>query len=205
MIGQLSPLPSLDLARHFQDVNGHYKFTDNTQNTYAVMNYKDALPRAQLYYQWEPLDEASTLVRLSDARWNPKQSVLVPTGVAQVETMTPGTDPAEITRYELNTIELSVHAKAEAVLLLNDAYHTRWKAMIDGQPADIFMANHIMRGVRVPAGAHEIRFEYQRPMASLNGFRISSATLLVMIGASLFQGFRTLKRPKTKTRTDPES
>ncbi|MFP6906402.1 MAG: YfhO family protein [Verrucomicrobiota bacterium] len=198
-------IPSMEPIRHFRATNGRYRFTDDTNGTSVLFNFKDALPRAQLYYQWEPLDEAATLKRLAEPGWNPKQSVLVPADSDAPQAGTTGTEPATITAYEPNRIILKVDAKAEGILLLNDAFHKAWSAQVDGQDAAILRANHIMRGVRVPAGSHEIRFEYQRPIASLNGFRISSAALLVMIGASLFHGFRPLKRPKAKTGTDPES
>jgi hypothetical protein len=190
LVTQLGASPSFEVDRYFQEVNGRYAFTDNAKNTFALLKYKDALPKALLYYTWEPLNEASTLKRLAEPGWNPKQTVLVPPEINTPGTTGTGTDPVEVTRYESNIIELIATARTEAVLLLNDAYHTSWQVAIDDQPAELFRANHIMRGVRVPAGAHTIRMEYQRPKATLNGFRISLTVFLAMMGVSLLQGVR---------------
>jgi hypothetical protein len=199
LVAQLSPSPSFEVDRYFQEVNGRYVFTDTAKNTSALLKYKDALPKALLYYNWEPLNEADTLKRLAAPAWNPKQSVLVPSEIAPPGNGSTGSDPVEVTRYENNTVELKATAKADAVLLLNDAFHSSWLVSIDDQPAELFRANHVMRGIRIPAGEHTIRFEYQRPKATLNGFRISLAVFLGMMGVSLFQGIRGCRKSIAET------
>ena len=48
---------------------------------------------------------------------------------------------------------------------------------MDGAPATILPTNHLFRGVRAPAGAHRIRFEY-RPRSLALGAVLSLLTAL---------------------------
>ncbi len=45
-------------------------------------------------------------------------------------------------------------------LVLADTYYPGWSAIIDGVSTEIQQANMMFRAVPVPAGAHEVRFEY---------------------------------------------
>ena len=45
-------------------------------------------------------------------------------------------------------------------LVLNELFSTGWQAVADDQPAPILATNAFMRGVRVPAGASRVRFDY---------------------------------------------
>jgi len=48
----------------------------------------------------------------------------------------------------------------ERFLILNERYHPRWKAHIDGIESPIYPANVFMRGVVVPPGATRITMHY---------------------------------------------
>ena len=50
-----------------------------------------------------------------------------------------------------------------SVLVLTDAFYTGWTASIDGTPAEILPANHVVRGVMVPRGKHLVEFRYRTP------------------------------------------
>lgn len=56
----------------------------------------------------------------------------------------------------------SVQAKAdgERFLIFTQNYLPGWKALIDGQPADIFKVNGVFPGIFVPAGSHKIELTY---------------------------------------------
>jgi hypothetical protein len=45
--------------------------------------------------------------------------------------------------------------------LLRVSYHPRWRLLIDGEPAEYFMAAPAVMGFRVPEGDHEVVFEYE--------------------------------------------
>jgi len=60
---------------------------------------------------------------------------------------------------------LRTQSKSASVLLLNDRFDPKWTVEVDGQPATLLRCNYIMRGVRVPAGNHTVRFSFRIPLS----------------------------------------
>jgi hypothetical protein len=56
--------------------------------------------------------------------------------------------------------EAVVTMREEAVLLLKASYHGRWRATVDGEPADTYMVAPGYVGVGVPFGARNVEFRY---------------------------------------------
>ncbi|HRT34015.1 MAG TPA: YfhO family protein, partial [Bacteroidales bacterium] len=49
----------------------------------------------------------------------------------------------------------------ERIAVFSEIYYPAgWSAKIDGQPVEIIRVNYILRALRVPAGEHEIEFNY---------------------------------------------
>ena len=71
-------------------------------------------------------------------------------------------------------LELDVGACDESYLIITDSYYPGWHATVDGRQAPIHRANHALRAVRIPQGAHRVRFEYRPP-----GFRVGLALSLL--------------------------
>ena len=71
-------------------------------------------------------------------------------------------------------------------------YPYGWKAYIDGQPTEIFRANYILRALNIPAGEHQIRFEF-RPDTVYKGDKVGVACLILMlafVAGSIVWGIR---------------
>ena len=62
--------------------------------------------------------------------------------------------------YEPKKVSVKTSTKSPALLVLNDRYHPDWKVSIDGKIAPLLRCNHLMRGVFVPEGEHEVTFEF---------------------------------------------
>lgn len=75
-----------------------------------------------------------------------------------------------------------------------------WKAYIDGKEADFIRVNYALRGLKVPAGTHEIVFEF-KPRSYYLGENISflsSGILLVLLLIALLSEIRKLNNIKIK-------
>jgi uncharacterized membrane protein YfhO len=71
-----------------------------------------------------------------------------------------GVGRAVIDRYEANRVEVSVEANKDGWLVLTDSYYPVWRAKVDGRKTSIYRANFNFRAIMVPAGRHQVVFEY---------------------------------------------
>ncbi|HEX5398602.1 MAG TPA: hypothetical protein VFY06_06080 [Verrucomicrobiae bacterium] len=77
----------------------------------------------------------------------------------------PGT--VEFTSYATTHIKLHTQATEPTVLLLNDKYDPQWTVTVDGKSEPLLRANFIMRGVYLPAGGHDVQFDFSVPRKPL--------------------------------------
>lgn len=86
--------------------------------------------------------------------------------------------------YEPDEIRLSVDARGGAAFLVDgDAYDAGWKAAVDGVPARVARVDLFLRGLRVPAGRHEVVLRYE-PKALARGLWGALAGVLVLLAAA---------------------
>jgi hypothetical protein len=85
-----------------------------------------------------------------------------------------------VVKYEPSRIELSLQASRASLLVLSETYYPGWKAWIDERPAPIHPVDIALRGVVVPAGAHQLRMEF-RPVILPVSLGISLATAFLLV------------------------
>ena len=120
--------------------------------------------------------------RLADGRaWEPARTALLDVPLPQDYAGAEAPARAEIVRYEPHRIEIRTASDLPAVLVLSENHYPGWQASVDGQFAETLRVNYNLRGVFLPAGAHEVRFVY-RPKSFLIGLLISCLTALALAG-----------------------
>jgi hypothetical protein len=88
-----------------------------------------------------------------------------------------------VVRYEPARIELSLRASRASLLVLAETYYPGWKAWIDEQPVAIHSVDIALRGVVVPAGAHQLRMEFRPVILPVSlGISLATAILLAVVG-----------------------
>jgi uncharacterized membrane protein YfhO len=65
--------------------------------------------------------------------------------------------------------------------VLADPWYPQWRVEVDGKPAKLLRVDHALRGVRVPAGRHQVVFTYQ-DRAMWLGAALTLATCLALAG-----------------------
>ena len=107
----------------------------------------------------------------------------------------PPTSPGRVLRIERGTESVRVEAEsaAPALLVLQDAHWPGWRASIDGEPAEILIADLFVRAVRWPPGRHRLEMVYDPPGVRF-GLALSAlgAVLLLLLAAL---AVRRLRRP----------
>lgn len=98
-----------------------------------------------------------------------------------VEFHVPGHDAgsAEIVEYDANSVVIKASTDKGGILVLTDTFYPGWKAYVDGEPAEIYRVNGLVRGVFLRDGDHTVEFRYL-PASFLAGVALGGISLLTM-------------------------
>jgi hypothetical protein len=180
---------------------GEFTAVTNGPGHLGVIEFTGALPRAQLYSNWQVnTNDESTLALLGNPAFDVHQQVLVanpiPAPLPANTNQAAGTVQIK-DNYEPKRIELDTNVKVPSVLLLNDKFNADWKAWVDGKPEPILRANYIMRGIYLQPGQHDIVFRYEPP------FGIFYVSLSAVIFGIILLGFLVVSKPKQEVAAAP--
>ncbi len=153
----------------------------------AVAANPTALPEAFVAYGWRSsggLRESVQLVEDGTARAL-RDTPVVETAAASPSSPAAATPARRVTRTD-TTVTIEADAPRPGRLVLLDTFYPGWQATVDGRRVPIAATNAAFRSVPVPAGRHEVRFEY-RPASVRWGAVISIAALL-LLGAAIVLG-----------------
>lgn len=105
----------------------------------------------------------------------------------------------QLTHYQPNKLTYQYSASHEQLAVFSEIYYPDgWKVRINGEKADHFRVNYILRGMVVPAGDHEIEFIF-RPAPYFTGRYISlvfSALLVLGMIGFIYQKVQELLRKR---------
>lgn len=105
----------------------------------------------------------------------------------------------KLLEYSPNKLVYSSKTTSEALAIFSEVYYAKgWQASIDGKNMDHFRANYILRGLKVPAGEHQIVFEF-KPALYYQTEKVayaSSGILLLLVGVFAFMAFRKKQTPE---------
>lgn len=163
--------------------------------------YTEGLPTFRMYGNMNSLPRAIVVSKARYAKtgeealrillkndFDPSRSVLL----EEKESFSPGMAGkwrAEIKEETPHHLTLSVSSEKEGFLVLSDTFYPGWKAALDGKETPILRANYAFRAIRLPAGNHEVVFQYE-PFSYKLGCWVSSLTLagiVVFLGTWLFR------------------
>jgi membrane protein YfhO len=91
---------------------------------------------------------------------------------------------AAITEYERERVAVRTSASRPSLLVLTDSWFPGWKAKVDGKSTPVERVDYVIRGVKVPAGAHTVEFTYE-PTSWRVGWILSLLALLTIVSAAV--------------------
>jgi hypothetical protein len=139
----------------------------------------EAMPRLFFVDQVEIAAGTEALNRMLAPGVNLSKSAFVDRAPAVTPVSAEGAQ-ARVTSRRFNEIRVDASLPSAALLVLSEIYYPRWKVEVDGQPGEILRANHILRGVSLPAGEHELVFSYNDSLLKKSRL-VSRVTLLVAV------------------------
>jgi len=166
-----------------------------------VLETRDALPRVWIVHAAKPVAQTETLKLLNSGEVDPRQTALLeepPPDLASPDN--PSADRAVVKTYEADRIRLESATGASGLLVLSEAYYPAWKAYVDGRPVPLYVADHVLRAVPVPAGEHTVELRYESSPLRF-GLAVSLISYLVLIALTV-AGTRRRRKSADKTSTD---
>ncbi len=179
--------PDEGLLRHpvvRQLLNVHHLITPGVQEGVESMAEADGrhlyelsaeLPYAYFPTGIEMVDDTVAAVARTLEVSDPARLTIVEAR-ADGEAPAAGQGRASLVQHEPDRVVLEVAADRGGLLAVSEIHHRRWKAFLDGEEAGVWRVNTAFRGVEVPAGRHELVFEYRSPPFSL-GVWVSLLTI----------------------------
>ena len=144
-----------------------------------VYRNPNVLPRAFMVYQSEYAANAeAALNRLLDKNLDFRTRVILEEAIPQLSAdhEVSQVEQARIVEYQPERVMIETNTPKDGILVLTDTYVPGWQARVDGQPAQVHVADYAFRGVRVPAGQHRVEFVYA-PMSFTVGATLSLAAI----------------------------
>lgn len=134
---------------------------------FRLYENEQALPRAFVVPRAivEP-NEQATFAAMTQSNFNPRDLVYLsdPQGSLTVSDLPAAdkiTGSTEVVQYEPSRVDVQVDINEAGWLVLTDSYTPLWHVLVDGQPAELLIADQLFRATRVPAGEHLISFRYE--------------------------------------------
>lgn len=179
-----------------------------TQGVWIYEN-PNVLPRAFIVHHVTVVDDRQALERLHSDGFNWYLSAILPDELPARQqsqlAATPRRSSGQVTvvDYGLHKVTVNVETRDAGLLILSDAHYPGWQARVDGEEATIHRTNTILRGVFVPAGSHQVTFQF-KPTILRTGLALALAStlfallLLLRAGGPRLDGrFKVLKSRDT--------
>jgi hypothetical protein len=129
---------------------------------FRLLERTTTLPKATFVHEVDVLPDATA--RLAELARRDRD---VPHRVVLERTDAPRPDPApatpatvRLTHRSDERVVVQVTTTAAGYLRLADPYDAGWRATVDGGSTELFVADHYLRAVFVPAGEHVVEFCY---------------------------------------------
>jgi hypothetical protein len=154
------------------------------QSDVHVYERPSALPRAWITSQVEVMDDAAMLARIHEADFDPRTTAIVDSPLACENTVTDDVGQVEIVQYEGNRIVAQVEGGG-GLLIFSEIDYPGWRAAVDGDAVGLVRVDYLLRGLCVPAGAHQVEMVYDPPLVKV-GLVVTILAFLAIVGSGVF-------------------
>jgi hypothetical protein len=147
------------------------------------------LPRAYIVYAAEHIpDDFQAVSRLLDESFDLRNIAVVAEPVDLPVKSNIPSSRAEIIAYQDTLVVVECSAIQDGLLILGDQFHPGWQAYLNGRPTPIIRVNHILRGILLPPGEHQVVFKFA-PTSLQIGSWLSLVGVVILIILVAFEAF----------------
>lgn len=184
-----------------QPVSGYTVAYQDEQTGFYVLENPEALPRAFFVGETEVIEDAETRwQRIADRATDLRRTAILEAPLDAEVTPIGAASTASVTleSFTPDEIRWTVETDAPRLFVADELYYPAgWAATVSGEPAPIVAVDHLLRGVPVPAGQHEIVMTFA-PRSHTLGVTLSAlSTLLVYGGIALLLGLGFARRRRS--------
>lgn len=169
--------------------NGQLTYQINPENLGAVWFVKDVL------YKSTPGDMMKAL-----DNFNPRDTAFVydrDKSLVNYSNQTDTNATIRLLNNDNDVVNYKSYSNANRFAVFSEIFYNKgWKAYIDEKETPIVQTNYVLRGLSIPAGEHEIKFEF-KPTSYYLGNKlsiISSAIIWLLLIAAIVQYFMKQKK-----------
>lgn len=156
----------------------------------AVLENPDAKERAYFTKTLTVVKDRMGLIKkMDDPEFDPTSEAVIIGN--QEEKTFDGQGQVKFVSYSSDTVTIETQTNTEQFMVFADTFEKGWKLFLNGQPDKIFQTNEALRGIIVPKGKNEFRFEYQ-PNSFGWGLKLTIISLVALLMTSLISVKRKL-------------
>jgi len=164
-----------------------------------ILENRDALPRAWIVHSAKRATPEKALKLLGSGAVDARQTALLerpPPDLARPDDAS--SDRAVVTEYQAGRFQVKTTTGAPGLLVLSEGYYPAWKAYVDGEPAPIYRADHLLRAVPIPNGLHTVELRYESWFLRV-GVAVSLSAYAGLVALAISKARRWLvSRPKNR-------
>lgn len=173
-----------------------------SERGYRLYELDAAPPRATVTSAWTVVDGAEALEEVLTEGFDPARTAVVE-GDPGIEPAGPGVSgTATYSEVRPEDVRISVRADAPSLVVVRNVWEPGWVASVDGAPAPVLRADHLLQAVPVPEGSHEIRLVYREPAIGL-GIALSAVAWTVLALAAVTVATIARRRSTTPDSSPP--
>ena len=95
-----------------------------------------------------------------------------------------GSGVIELVEYAPNYLKYEYDAPTEALAVFSEIYFPDgWSVKVDGEDADYFVADYVLRGMELPAGKHTVEWSFRAPRWGLISVLMAICSVVVLLFA----------------------
>ncbi len=151
-----------------------------------VVELTDALPRAWIVHEAVTVDsEEQAIAMMKSKEFDPRTTAILPDDTS-LPSLDPIADPnqSQVTsiRTGPDSISLNVSMSGDGMVILSEIWDPGWKVTIDGEDAELYRADFLLRGVAVPTGEHTIELSYKPVQLVVTSWVTGIGWVIVVLG-----------------------